>query len=518
MFEKVDPAILPFSWRQQAEFFKVIVPLPNPNLKSKDLIVDVSSKHIRAEVRGGDLFVDIDLAIEIIPTDNDWSIKRGHIVFKLTKQSPIDLKFSFNSPIQFSNQECTEFKEQPAPLQHETKSDYFKLVKDDIVNNHLQFLEMCRDFERSQYPDDMDEQTRQQKAEEIYNRATKEEDISEVYNLYKAAADLGHAQSRELFAKLCLIEEDNDFGIVPSPQQAFEYMKKAAIENGSHTALFQLGNYFMKGIGTEKSYENALICFTEHSIKDGNPTSMFNIGVLYHEGGSIANIPFNKDYKKAFAWWKLALNRGHALSAYNIGILLKSGDGVDKSLVKAFQYFKLANFMSEKIQIPTDVLIAIQEQQFNVFKGDDEPVAEESPSPTESNHLDEDEQRNVDFLDEKLYKKEQPEKNLLSEEEDEYVDEVLDITKIAGNARSPPTTSHEFDENEEEMEAILRQLSGNENNEKSTKSQQQTTQTTKTNDSTGSEPSVGWKIAEYALTFGAMIGIGYLMKRSTEFH
>jgi len=59
MFEKVDLNLNPFSWRQQAEFFKVIVPLPNPNLKSKDLIVEVSSKHITASVRSGDVFVDV---------------------------------------------------------------------------------------------------------------------------------------------------------------------------------------------------------------------------------------------------------------------------------------------------------------------------------------------------------------------------------------------------------------------------------------------------------------------------
>ena len=59
MFERVDENINAFSWRQQAEYFKVFVPLPNPNLKSKDLIVDISSKHIRASIRGGAVFVDV---------------------------------------------------------------------------------------------------------------------------------------------------------------------------------------------------------------------------------------------------------------------------------------------------------------------------------------------------------------------------------------------------------------------------------------------------------------------------
>jgi len=368
---------------------------------------------------------------------------------------------------------------------------------------------MCEEHETSQYPEDLDEETREQKAEEIYNRATKEDDISEVYNLYKEAADLGHGQSRELFAKLCLIEEDNEYGITPSPQLAFSYMKKAAIENQSHTALFQLGNYYMKGVGTDKSYEKALICFTEHTIIDGNPTSMFNIGVLYHEGGSNA-FSLHRNYKKAFAWWKLALNRGHALSAYNIGILLKSGDGVDKSLVKAFQYFKLANFMSEKIQIPTDVLIAIQEQQFNVFKSGDEVFGEEeenSLSPTESNH---DEERG-DYSDDKSKHTDLSEKKLLSEEDEEDEYDELDLTlNSRTSSKSPLNQFQESEENDEDMEDILRQLSGNNTTSDKTKS-------TKPSEPV-EEPGIGWKIAEYALTFGAVVGIGYLMKRSTEFH
>ncbi|EFC43834.1 predicted protein [Naegleria gruberi] len=381
---------------------------------------------------------------------------------------------------------------------------------------------MCEEFEKSTYPQDMDEQTREQKAEELFKIATKEEEdtdnLLEVFNMYREAADLGHGPSREKFARLCLIDENNEFGIDSSPELAFNYMKKAAIENGSHTALFQLGNYFMKGIGTEKNYENALICFVEHTIIDGNPTSMFNIGVLYHEGGSGGNgQSFKKDYKKAYVWWKIALNRGHALSAYNIGILLKSGDGVDKSLVKAFQYFKLANFMSEKIQIPTDVLIAIQEQQFNVFKGEEEI---EHDSPTDSNQIDENEEtRNMDFMDEKPFK--ELEKNLVSEEEEdeEYVDEELDITsKSSQRSRSPFNPQSQdatLEQDNEDMEEILRQLSES-NGKVSPKTTSRNNNETTT--STNPEPSIGWKVAEYALTIGAVIGMGFLLKKSTEFH
>jgi len=86
-------------------------------------------------------------------------------------------------------------------------------------------------------------------------------------------------------------------------------------------------------IDTKKYYEALDVC--KKMAKKGNPSSQFNLGILYYQGLGVMS-----DKRIAIKWIKKAAKNNHATAQYNLGIMTANGIGTDTDLVKAYAWLK----------------------------------------------------------------------------------------------------------------------------------------------------------------------------------
>ena len=61
------------------------------------------------------------------------------------------------------------------------------------------------------------------------------------------------------------------------------------------------------------------------------------VAVLYHTGQGV-----NKDYKKAFYWYKKAAEKGNAQSQANLGVMYAKGTGTKRDMVQSYAWYSVA--------------------------------------------------------------------------------------------------------------------------------------------------------------------------------
>ena len=89
----------------------------------------------------------------------------------------------------------------------------------------------------------------------------------------------------------------------------------------------------------EEAEENeAMIVDLKFMAGTGDWDSAFDLGVIYTTGShGVA-----KSAAEAVQWWTKAAKNGVADAAYNLAVLYHHGEGIDKDLVKAMEYYEVA--------------------------------------------------------------------------------------------------------------------------------------------------------------------------------
>lgn len=123
-------------------------------------------------------------------------------------------------------------------------------------------------------------------------------------------------------------------------EKGVEFLLKAASEHQSATAYYLIGNYLFQkeqqyGIVTEQPSTR----FFERAAALGDADAMHFLGVAYHQG--IEGL-LKQDAKKAVEYLEQAGRKNHAESLYHLGLMFRTGDGVETNAELAVSYLKQA--------------------------------------------------------------------------------------------------------------------------------------------------------------------------------
>ncbi|MGB5261921.1 MAG: tetratricopeptide repeat protein [Gammaproteobacteria bacterium] len=102
---------------------------------------------------------------------------------------------------------------------------------------------------------------------------------------------------------------------------------------GDKGSLYDLGNMYMEGVGTNIDYSKAIASY-EQSASLGHIKSAYKLGLIYHEGSGV-----KQDSKRAFRWFRQAANAGYPAAQYYLGKLYAEGAGVGKNQAEALVWF-----------------------------------------------------------------------------------------------------------------------------------------------------------------------------------
>lgn len=102
---------------------------------------------------------------------------------------------------------------------------------------------------------------------------------------------------------------------------------------GNVDASFNHGLLYMNGWGVSKS-DTAAIPFFRKAAECGHTIAQFNLAQILADDSA--------QVKEAAKWFTIAAAKGHAISAYNLGLMHFKGIGVEKDAAKAKSYFRQA--------------------------------------------------------------------------------------------------------------------------------------------------------------------------------
>ena len=90
-----------------------------------------------------------------------------------------------------------------------------------------------------------------------------------------------------------------------SPDRAFQMMKTVA-ESGRHVdAMFNLGMFYIRGIGTDVNVDEGIKWLTK-AAEAGDDQAAYNVAIFYHDGKIV-----ERDLHKALYWYKVSADLGN---------------------------------------------------------------------------------------------------------------------------------------------------------------------------------------------------------------
>ena len=125
-------------------------------------------------------------------------------------------------------------------------------------------------------------------------------------------------------------------------EQSAKWLTKAA-EQGDVDSMYNLGFFYLDGIGVEEDDEQALKWF-KMAAEQGEPDSAYAVGLCYYNGEGT-----DRDYVQALEWFTKAAENENPYACYYLGSMYEFGDGVDPDYEKAADFYRRAGLqgMSE---------------------------------------------------------------------------------------------------------------------------------------------------------------------------
>jgi TPR repeat protein len=126
-------------------------------------------------------------------------------------------------------------------------------------------------------------------------------------------------------------------GVKRDDKEAIKCYREAADRGHTH-AMIALGRTYSWGLGVPADQKTALEWFRK-AIDRGNVNAMYDLA---------ESRLLDKDVKDAVAWHEKAVQNGYADSACRLGSLYEAGEGVQKDLAKALQWYRRAVALGEQ--------------------------------------------------------------------------------------------------------------------------------------------------------------------------
>lgn len=159
-----------------------------------------------------------------------------------------------------------------------------------------------------------------------------DKDIEKAMFYYQKGVEMNDMHCMHFLAELYEKGED----VKQDMKKAVELYEKA-INLGNTFSMNNLGLLLQNGIKVEKDTKRAIKLF-EDSFELGNPQSLYFLGVLFHDGKEVP-----KDIQKAIEYYNKSIEiEKNTKSMINLGIIYKTGDCVEKNMVKAISLFEFA--------------------------------------------------------------------------------------------------------------------------------------------------------------------------------
>ncbi|WP_432634571.1 tetratricopeptide repeat protein [Candidatus Avelusimicrobium sp.] len=124
------------------------------------------------------------------------------------------------------------------------------------------------------------------------------------------------------------------YPVTKNDEEALRYFTLAWQEGQLSAAAFELSEMYQKGEGTEKD-ENKALELLGAAAQAKNPSAQYALGERAYKAE-----PAN--YQDAFAWFSNAAEGGLAQAQYMTGFMLMQGQGTERSVPLAIEFFKKA--------------------------------------------------------------------------------------------------------------------------------------------------------------------------------
>lgn len=169
---------------------------------------------------------------------------------------------------------------------------------------------------------------------------------------YEKAANLGHSDAMNNFGLLYL----NGQGVLKDYVNAKEWFEKSA-ELKNKYSFYNLGELYRQGYGVKENEEIAKEWY-EKAADLEHDVSMNKLGVIYQN---------DNEFNNAKYWFEKAIEYNNVDAMANLGMLYEFGQGVDKNLYTAQEWYKKAidgghSYIGIRLNI-------VQNELYGVFNG-----------------------------------------------------------------------------------------------------------------------------------------------------
>ncbi len=162
-----------------------------------------------------------------------------------------------------------------------------------------------------------------------HNGCYTDKNVTEAIKWYEKAAANGEAAACWNLGLVYDNEEE-----VKDSNKAFYWYKRAA-EAGYQDAFNVVGNFYCKGLETEKNITEAIEWY-EKAAANGEAAACWNLGLVYDNEEEV------KDSNKAFYWYKRAAEKGFSKACNMIGVWYQNGIKIRKNIPEAIKWYEKA--------------------------------------------------------------------------------------------------------------------------------------------------------------------------------
>ncbi len=135
-------------------------------------------------------------------------------------------------------------------------------------------------------------------------------------------------------------------GVKRNWRKCVDLFRRAAAA-GDALAMYNLGYRLLEGEGTAQNTEEGLM-WMKHAKRAGDAYAPSILGGIYLNGQY--GVP--KDPKKGIAYLRLGVRKNDSAAANNLGLAYYQGNGVTRNYRLAFHYYKLAERLDYKDEVP----------------------------------------------------------------------------------------------------------------------------------------------------------------------
>lgn len=164
---------------------------------------------------------------------------------------------------------------------------------------------------------------------------------------FKIAAELGH-----MLAQMAV---GSYYYALNDCYEAIKWIGMAA-ELGNAEALFNMGVFYMEGMGCDQDMELSAKYF-HRAARRRHPEAQFAYGDLLSQGWGV-----EQDEKRALKWFLDAAENGHVEAMYRLGECYEQGIGTDVNLEAAKKWYDAACSKGHRMAAQKLVMVQVMQQ------------------------------------------------------------------------------------------------------------------------------------------------------------